>query len=108
MIAKRNARLADALRINPASREKATATSYHAELTAFAQANIKFLGIVEKAFAEYICLILRRVIGASHSQPPYRFIASDKKTQILPAMPPDRRKFVHDVCLPIFIYQTKA
>ena len=27
----------------------------------------------------------------------YRFIASDKKTQVLPHMPPERRKFVHDV-----------
>ncbi|KAF9460740.1 hypothetical protein BDZ94DRAFT_1265402 [Collybia nuda] len=77
MIAKRNARLADALRINPIDREKATVTSYHPELVTFAQSNVKFLGVVEKAFAE--------------------FITSDKKTQILPSMPPERRKFVHNL-----------
>jgi transcriptional repressor NF-X1 len=54
MIAKRNARLADALGINAMSREKVASASYHEELVTFAQANLKFLGIVEKAFAEYV------------------------------------------------------
>lgn len=76
-IAKRNARLADALGITPESREKVSAVSYHEELVAFAKANSKFLGVVEKALAE--------------------FVNSDKKTQVLPHMPPERRKFVHDL-----------
>jgi transcriptional repressor NF-X1 len=54
--------LADALGITPESREKVAAVSYHEELVVFAKANFKFLGVVEKAFAEsvsarlfYIC-----------------------------------------------------
>ncbi|KII84629.1 hypothetical protein PLICRDRAFT_117694 [Plicaturopsis crispa FD-325 SS-3] len=74
-VAKRNARLADALGISTQSREKAV--TWDDELTAFARANVKFLSLVEKTFAD--------------------FIASDRKTQVLPHMPPDRRKFVHDV-----------
>ena len=27
----------------------------------------------------------------------FRFVNSDKKNQVLPHMPPERRKFVHDV-----------
>jgi len=54
-IAKRNARLADALGINVEAREKAS-VSYNDELTAFARTNPKFLGLVEKAFAEYALL----------------------------------------------------
>ena len=55
-IAKRNARLADALGITPESREKTSAVSYHDELAAFARANGKFLGLVEKTLAEYVGL----------------------------------------------------
>jgi transcriptional repressor NF-X1 len=43
----------------------------------FARINPKFLGMVEKAFAD--------------------FVAGQKKTQVLPHMPPERRKFVQDV-----------
>jgi hypothetical protein len=28
-----------------------------------------------------------------------RFVGSDRKTQVLPHMPLERRKFVHDVCI---------
>jgi len=42
------------LGITPESREKATGVTYHEELVAFARANYKFLGLVEKAFAEYV------------------------------------------------------
>jgi transcriptional repressor NF-X1 len=48
-------------------------------LTAFARANVKFLGLVEKSFAE--------------------FVESEKKTQVLPHMPMERRKFVHDLAM---------
>ena len=50
-IAKRNARLADALGINTEGKNPAGAT-YNGELVGFARANSKFLSIVEKAFAE--------------------------------------------------------
>ena len=53
-IAKRNAKLADALGITPESREKVSAVSYHEELVASAKSNHKFLGVVEKALAEYV------------------------------------------------------
>jgi len=34
------------------------------------------------------------------------FISSEKRTNVLPHMPPDRRKFVHDVCAQfIFIFR---
>ncbi|KAJ7039810.1 hypothetical protein C8F04DRAFT_996217 [Mycena alexandri] len=77
LIAKRNARLADALGISPeggAGREKAV---WPDDVIGFGRANAKFVGIVEKAFAD--------------------FVAGDKKMQVLPHMPMERRKFVHDV-----------
>ncbi|KAI0360572.1 hypothetical protein OH77DRAFT_1470646 [Trametes cingulata] len=78
-IAKRNARLAEALGINPEQRaeSKMTQVTYHDEVVAFARANPKFCAIVEKSFAD--------------------FLASDKKSQILPHMPEQKRKFVHDL-----------
>ncbi|KAJ7096711.1 hypothetical protein B0H15DRAFT_54387 [Mycena belliarum] len=77
LIAKRNARLADALGITQESRDRGGAVTWPDEVLAFARANLKFVSVVEKAFAE--------------------FVTSEKKTQVLPHMPPERRKFVHDV-----------
>ncbi|KAJ7057853.1 hypothetical protein C8F01DRAFT_325430 [Mycena amicta] len=77
LVAKRNARLAEALGITPESREKFGEVVWNDEIKAFARANARFVAVVEKAFAE--------------------FVASEKKTQVLPHMPPERRKFVHDV-----------
>lgn len=51
--------------------------NYSDEVTGFARVNPRFLLVVEKAFAD--------------------FVASQKKIQVLPHMPPDRRKFVQDV-----------
>ncbi|KAF9525445.1 hypothetical protein CPB83DRAFT_859575 [Crepidotus variabilis] len=77
-IAKRNARLAEALGINSEAREKTNAAVvYSDELCSFARLNGKFLPIVEKAFGD--------------------FVQSDKRTQVLPHMPLERRKFVHDL-----------
>ncbi|KAF8805762.1 hypothetical protein BYT27DRAFT_7036688, partial [Phlegmacium glaucopus] len=78
-IAKRNARLADALGISLESRESAAAmaVTYTDELSGFARVNPKFLSLVERTFAD--------------------FITSEKRTNVLPHMPPDRRKFVHDL-----------
>lgn len=54
-IAKRNAKLADALGISPDMQNKALATvTYNDEIVAFARANAKFLPIVEKAFGECV------------------------------------------------------
>ncbi|KAJ7910620.1 hypothetical protein B0H13DRAFT_2251237 [Mycena leptocephala] len=77
LIAKRNARLADALGISQESRERGPAVVWPDEVLAFGRANPKFVSVVEKAFAD--------------------FVASEKKMQVLPHMPPERRKFVHDV-----------
>ncbi|EKM57230.1 uncharacterized protein PHACADRAFT_142441 [Phanerochaete carnosa HHB-10118-sp] len=74
-VAKRNARLAEALGINPEGRS--FQVNYSEELQAFARANIKFCTLVEKTFAD--------------------FITSSKRNQILPHMPEARRKFVHDL-----------
>ncbi|KAG2140668.1 hypothetical protein DEU56DRAFT_885849 [Suillus clintonianus] len=77
-IKKRNARLADALGISPEKREGLQANvTYNDDLVIFARANGKLLGLAEKTFAD--------------------FITSDKRTQVLPHMPPERRKFVHDL-----------
>ncbi|TRM63424.1 hypothetical protein BD626DRAFT_494323 [Schizophyllum amplum] len=78
-IAKRNARLADAFGIAPAgdAAKAADRVEYKEEVVAFGKANPKFVALVEKTFKE--------------------FIGSDKKTQVLPHMPPERRKFVHDL-----------
>ncbi|KAJ7136015.1 hypothetical protein C8R44DRAFT_609441 [Mycena epipterygia] len=77
LIAKRNARLADALGISQETRDHGLAVTWPDEVLSFARANPKFVGIVEKAFAD--------------------FVTSEKKMQVLPHMPPERRKFVHDV-----------
>jgi transcriptional repressor NF-X1 len=50
-IAKRNAKLADALRINVENREKVDVV-YADELVGFASVNMKFFAFVEKAFVE--------------------------------------------------------
>ncbi|KAF8629368.1 hypothetical protein AX17_005664 [Amanita inopinata Kibby_2008] len=82
-IAKRNARLADALGITAETRERAGKgmaggqVVYPEEVVAFAKANWKFVPLVEKALAD--------------------FVTSDKKTQVLPHMPLDRRKFVQSL-----------
>ncbi|KZT20935.1 hypothetical protein NEOLEDRAFT_1244899 [Neolentinus lepideus HHB14362 ss-1] len=76
LVAKRNARLAAALGISP-EKQNDREVSYNDEITAFARANPKFCLLVEKTFGE--------------------FVKSEKKTQVLPHMPPERRKFVHDL-----------
>ncbi|KAF5383190.1 hypothetical protein D9615_004914 [Tricholomella constricta] len=76
-IAKRNAWLVDALGINTELREKTALVTYHDEVAGFACANSKFLVVVEKVFDE--------------------FVMSQKKTQVLPHMPPERKKFVHNL-----------
>lgn len=50
LIAKRNAKLAEALGISTVGRE--TQVTYNDELIGFAKLNAKFLGLVEKSFAE--------------------------------------------------------
>ena len=55
-IAKRNARLAEALGIDP-DKDKTSTTVYTDELCGFANSNPKFLSIVEKAFAECVCTV---------------------------------------------------
>ncbi|KAL5521524.1 FAP1 [Sanghuangporus sanghuang] len=78
-IAKRNARLAEALGISREvqDRDGQRPVTYSSDLTAFAHANARFCAVVEKTFAD--------------------FINSDRKSQILPHMHEVRRKFVHDL-----------
>ncbi|KAG0702207.1 hypothetical protein DFH29DRAFT_922785 [Suillus ampliporus] len=74
-IKKRNARLADALGISPEKREGTQVkVTYNEDLVTFVRANSRFVALVEKTFAD--------------------FVISDKRTQVLPHMPPDRRKFL--------------
>ncbi|KAG6839800.1 hypothetical protein C0991_011542, partial [Blastosporella zonata] len=73
-LALRGARLAEALGIMVEAREKTKMVTYHPDLLAVARANGIFLAKVEKALDE--------------------FVTSQKKTQVLPHMPPDRREFV--------------
>jgi transcriptional repressor NF-X1 len=53
-IAKRNARLAEALGINPDMQKTNHNVVYSDELVAFARHNGKFVELVEKTFAEYV------------------------------------------------------
>ncbi|KAA1473096.1 hypothetical protein DENSPDRAFT_822377 [Dentipellis sp. KUC8613] len=76
-IAKRNAKLAEALGIDTGGRGGEKPVVYSDELVAMARTNAKFVALVEKTFAE--------------------FVTSDKKVQVLPHMPEARRKFVHDL-----------
>ncbi|KAL5498772.1 FAP1 [Sanghuangporus vaninii] len=78
-IAKRNARLAEALGISREvqDRDGQRPVTYSSDLTAFAHANARFCAVVEKTFAD--------------------FINSDRKSQVLPHMHEARRKFVHDL-----------
>ncbi|KAH9017094.1 hypothetical protein EDB83DRAFT_2438222 [Lactarius deliciosus] len=77
-IAKRNARLAEALGINPdLHKANSRQVVYSDELVAFAKPNVKFVELVEKTFAE--------------------FVTSDKRVHVLPSMPESKRKFVHDL-----------
>ncbi|KAJ3566139.1 hypothetical protein NP233_g7178 [Leucocoprinus birnbaumii] len=86
-VAKRNARLAEALGINPAKSSAGSSSAgyaglvntvnYSDDLLSFGRINPKFLGVVEKAFAD--------------------FLGSQRRTQVLPHMPPDRRKFVQEL-----------
>lgn len=69
--------MADALGIRTDVKDKAGGVAYHEQVVVFGRGNVKFVQVVEKAFAE--------------------FISSDKRTQVLPHMPPERRKFVHDL-----------
>lgn len=52
-IAKRNARLAEALGIDPSAKDKDKVV-YNDDVVAFARANSRFVPTVEKAFAEYV------------------------------------------------------
>jgi transcriptional repressor NF-X1 len=54
-IAKRNARLAEALGINPDTHKTNRNVMYSDELVSFARHNGKFVELVEKTFAEYVC-----------------------------------------------------
>ncbi|KAH7097552.1 hypothetical protein BKA62DRAFT_643194 [Auriculariales sp. MPI-PUGE-AT-0066] len=72
-VAKRNARLAEALGISPRTTERQTVV-YTPELVQFAKGNARFVALVEKTLAE--------------------FVTSDKRSQVLPEMPESRRAFV--------------
>ena len=74
-IAKRNARLAEALGITDTKRKPDV--SYSDELVSFGKSDTKFLTLVEKTLND--------------------FVGSDKKNQVLPYMPENRRKFVREV-----------
>lgn len=98
-IAKRNARLAEALGISSERTDRNKAT-YREELTMFARANSKFIPVVEKALAEYVLFPHPSSRGYFLMSVTFSFVQSDKKTLVLPRMPPDRRKFVQEVNLP--------
>ena len=85
--------MAEALGINPETKEKPV--SYSDGLAAFGRMNVKFLGLVEKSFAEYVVLIF---YGRAYSRFVFNsFVASERKTQVLPHMPMEKRKFVYEV-----------
>ena len=79
--------------------EKNKAT-YRDELVAFARANSKFIPVVEKSLAECVIYPHLPSRGCLLILTSPSFVQSDKKTQVLPKMPPERRKFVQEVNLP--------
>ena len=96
-IAKRNARLAEALGINTSSADsKAAAVSYSDELIGFARTNMKFCLLVEKTLSEWVFNPF-----VNHTRTDLtslrRFVSSDRRSQVLPHMPEQRRNFVHNV-----------
>jgi hypothetical protein len=48
------------------------------------------------------CFLFFPVLLTSLLRP--SFVSSDKRTQVLPHMPPERRKIVHDVSLSLLIF----
>jgi transcriptional repressor NF-X1 len=97
-IAQRNARLAEALGIEPGSqaRSERTMATYNPELVAFTKANHSFVKMVEAALAEYAqpenahCAVLTNL---------RRFVSSERRTHALPHMPEAKRSFVYNVSL---------
>ncbi len=67
---------------------------YADEIMAFAKEDSKFVLLVEKTFAEYANVHLQ----AAHSDDILsRFILSNKRSQVLPHMTQEKRKFVYSV-----------
>ena len=105
-IAKRNARLAEALGISEESRDRAGKhmaggpAVYHDEVVAFAKEDPKFVLLVEKTFAEYAKVRLHAVYSDDILS---RFILSNKRSQVLPHMTQEKRKFVYSVSTPTSI-----
>lgn len=79
-IAQRNARLAEALGIDPNSQGKSerTMATYTPELVGFGKANYAFTKMVEGALAD--------------------FVSSERQTHALPHMPEAKRHFVYNLC----------
>jgi transcriptional repressor NF-X1 len=88
--------LAEALGISSDKTERNKAT-YRDELIAFARANSKFIPVVEKSLAEYVVHPRLSSHGYLLMRVSLSFVQSDKKTLVLPKMPPDRRKFIQEV-----------
>jgi hypothetical protein len=66
-MAKRNARLAEALGIAPDRREEKNIV-YAEDLMVFARANQKFCLLVEKTFSEYVCSFYSLEVGLTSAQ----------------------------------------
>lgn len=99
-IKKRNARLADALGISEEKRDTRGKVTYSTELVGVARGlGPKFVGVAERAFAECVSRVIFLWCGGllTFFLGGCSFITSDRRTQVLPHMPPERRKFVHDV-----------
>lgn len=92
-VAKRNARLAIALGIS-GTKNQANVV-YSEDIVSFGKENPKFIALVEKSLNEYVAYCDIMMLHFMHLP---RFVVSDKKTQVLPYMPENRRKFVKEVC----------
>ncbi|TBU36136.1 hypothetical protein BD309DRAFT_878920, partial [Dichomitus squalens] len=75
-IVKRNALLAEALSIHPDGDGRANQVMYSDELASFARANAKSCVVVKLNFVD--------------------FLVMDKKSQVLPPMPEQKHKSLHD------------
>jgi len=68
---------------------------YNDEVVSFARREGRFLGVVERAFAECVTCPFSSLFWILIWW--FSFVTSSKRSQVLPHMPPERRKFVHDV-----------
>ncbi len=96
-VAKRNAKLADALGISSDRARDGPQATYSETLSTFARSDPRFCMVVEKTFAECVIHHYFNVRQLHLALTNIRsFVVSDKRAQLLPHMTEARRRFVNE------------